>query len=122
MDDILQDNEDIEGVIGKTKKRKNTRLKQMSADDMFESIKNEVNNFKALVQTYNDSRTLCQCSSQFPKTVLRKMSINKLSDIHGFSYLNIDQLSWTCPRTGHKTKVVLLDYFLIISLNCVLRI
>ena len=104
MDDVLQDNEDIERVIGKTKKRKNTRLKLKSADDMFESIKNEVNNFKALVQAFNDSRTSCQCSSQFPKTVLRKMSTNKLSDIHGFSYLNIDQLSWTCPRTGQKAK------------------
>ena len=59
---------------------------------MFESIKNEVNNFKALVQAFNDSRTPCQCSSQFPRTVLRKMSRNKLSDIHGFSDLNIDQL------------------------------
>ena len=65
----------------------------MSADDVFESIKNEVNNFKALVQAYNDSRTFCQCSIQFPNTLLQKMSINKLSDIHGFSYLNIDQVS-----------------------------
>ena len=103
LDDVLQANEEIKGVIGK-KNKNNTRKKPKSVDNMFESIKNEVKIFKALVKGYNDSKISCQCNIQFPKIARRKMSANKLNDIHGFSLFNIDLLKWTCPRTNQKGK------------------
>ena len=104
MDDVLQANEEIERAIGKIRLKKNTRSKQMSSDDMFETIKNEVATFKTLVQGCNEDRKLCQCNIKFPSSALRRMSSSELKDIHAFSFLQIQQLSWTCPRTGQKGK------------------
>lgn len=77
---------------------------QNTVDDMFETIKNKVEIFKASVKVKNISTISCQCDVHFPKNAIRNMNKKRLDDVHGFSVSTIEKFSWECHQTGQKQK------------------